>query len=988
MLFRQSDFWRNDISPYNSHQKLNGTDFRFVSPILQCGDGNSLPQSSKGGNMDVLRWFLTICNNNPILASVIANFIFSGVVGVGERVAKPRSREEKLKRMMLDRLGDPSLIATREDLINYGNRFIELVRELQKQSDLELRDSLSEILVPFHQKLDSRLQSIESSLAAISAKLGPSFSEEYATAALRGYLQSVVGEYQDWRELYVELKGQTMEMPESGGLVDEGVRQRGSTRRGLSAIIEQELMEHYMPPSGQPQQVRLSSLFELLDKPYNVMLLGEPGSGKTTALKRIALKVAEDALDSEVLPSPRPSDFQGEGGYSQGRIPILLALSSLLSADVEGWVRKRCGLLEPYLNSYLQSGRCILLWDAFNEMPFESERQYAAKLRALKQFMTNYPGNRFIWSCRRLDYSANLPLQRVEVLPLSDENIRQFFHNLAEIGEKEACDSLLSRLEADQESGGKLWDLFRRPLMLQLLCAVYEHNRKIGKAVPLPENFGQLFNAFVEMLMTREERKDLPLPGVYDANVQKDTLGQLAFALMDTVRPTEGINVRSGTTVPIKEARAYLPESSYNSQHRPVAINPDDLMDVAAGEGILEFPPDRSQVRFWHQSLQEYFAALELHQRLDTDEDLTRIFQPPWWWEHEAPAFVRTEENRYEPLPPPDSTGWEETVIMLSGIHPAIDELIHGVLAKNPLLAGRCLDEGLSDDELKRLAGIKVEVSGALAKTIENPQVAVRVRLAAGVVLGRLEDPRIPDPKDIDAMVEIPPGEFLRGSRREREKPQRPIFLDAYRIDKYPVTNNQYRQFIEATNHREPAYWNDKGFNQPNQPVVGVSWYDAMAYAEWAEKRLPTEAEWEKAARGGLADKKYPWGDDEPDEKMANYDWYVDKPSPVGSYPPNGYGLYDMAGNIWEWCLDEYQKDFYQKCPKDNPLAGVETQCITSLPELLANYKNIETPRVLRGGSWGDYPNYLRVACRYNNNPDLRLNYIGFRCSSPCFPCG
>ena len=194
------------------------------------------------------------------------------------------------------------------------------------------------------------------------------------------------------------------------------------------------------------------------------------------------------------------------------------------------------------------------------------------------------------------------------------------------------------------------------------------------------------------------------------------------------------------------------------------------------------------------------------------------------------------------------------------------------------------------------------------------------------------------------------------------------------------MTNAQYRQFIEATEYSEPRFWKDEEFNQPNQPVVEVTWYDAMAYAQWARKRLPTEAEWEMAARGGLVGKRFPWGDEDPDDKMANYyGANVGKTTPVGQYPENGYGLHDMAGNVWEWCLDEYQKDFYKTSPQENPLTG------GNLSNLLTNYKEIKTARVLRGGSWGVYPYALRAACRGDDRPDFRGDFKGFRCSVPMF---
>jgi formylglycine-generating enzyme required for sulfatase activity len=139
----------------------------------------------------------------------------------------------------------------------------------------------------------------------------------------------------------------------------------------------------------------------------------------------------------------------------------------------------------------------------------------------------------------------------------------------------------------------------------------------------------------------------------------------------------------------------------------------------------------------------------------------------------------------------------------------------------------------------------------------------------------------------------------------ENETPRHTVHLDAFWIEVHPVTVAQYAKFLDETGNRKPEYWDDERLNAPDQPVVGVSWRDASAYCEWAGVRLPTEAEWEKAARGGLVKKRFPWGDEDADKTRANYGRNVGKPTPVGQYPANGYGLYDMAGNVWEWCLDE-----------------------------------------------------------------------------------
>jgi len=197
----------------------------------------------------------------------------------------------------------------------------------------------------------------------------------------------------------------------------------------------------------------------------------------------------------------------------------------------------------------------------------------------------------------------------------------------------------------------------------------------------------------------------------------------------------------------------------------------------------------------------------------------------------------------------------------------------------------------------------------------------------------------------------------------------------------YEVTNAQYKEFMDATSYKAPTLWSNPAYNAPNQPVVGVSWYDAVAYAEWAGKRLPTEAEWERAARGGLVGMKYPWGNEDPngtqcnlaDSSCINYDWAIKNindgyqyTAPVGSFPPNGYGLYDMAGNVWEFCIDWYDPSYYTNPPKQNPTGP-----------------NSGTTRVMRGGSWLD-PTFLYFSVSHHHSDSPKASWFGggFRCVS------
>ncbi len=215
--------------------------------------------------------------------------------------------------------------------------------------------------------------------------------------------------------------------------------------------------------------------------------------------------------------------------------------------------------------------------------------------------------------------------------------------------------------------------------------------------------------------------------------------------------------------------------------------------------------------------------------------------------------------------------------------------------------------------------------------------------------------------KDPELMVLVPAGYFLMGSEEgdKDEQPRHKVYVDAFYIDTSEVTCARYKRFLEDTGYTPHQLWITE-YDRPKDPVVGVSWYDASAFARWAGKRLPTEAEWEKAARGGLAEKKYPWGD-EIDRGKANYNSFGT--TPVKSYEPNECGLYDMAGNVWEWCRDWYSKDYYDTTPHKNPHGPM-------LGEI----------KVVRGGAWYNNESALRVSNRHKSYPSVGSFNTGFRC--------
>ncbi len=259
-----------------------------------------------------------------------------------------------------------------------------------------------------------------------------------------------------------------------------------------------------------------------------------------------------------------------------------------------------------------------------------------------------------------------------------------------------------------------------------------------------------------------------------------------------------------------------------------------------------------------------------------------------------------------------------------------------------------------------------------------------------------------PKPDPYEGMELIPAGEFRMGSnQRDNEKPIHSVYVDVFYMDAYEVTNAEYAAFLNAKGKHAEAgkTWYSIGSGNvrieyvsrkyqvkggyENHPVTYVSWYGAMAYAEWKGKRLPTEAEWEKAARGGLAGLTYPWRNTI-DSSRANYNRHVRDTTVVGKYAANGYGLYDMSGNVWEWCLDEHNSTFYAISPSQNPLSGAN-----SIQWVLDNWTGVNTTRVMRGGAWADAARVVRCAWRGAAEPSYTAaagSGIGFRCVKSVTP--
>ncbi len=242
---------------------------------------------------------------------------------------------------------------------------------------------------------------------------------------------------------------------------------------------------------------------------------------------------------------------------------------------------------------------------------------------------------------------------------------------------------------------------------------------------------------------------------------------------------------------------------------------------------------------------------------------------------------------------------------------------------------------------------------------------------------GKIQAEDMSESRDPVEMISIPVGNFLMGSGKKEgrpdERPQKNIYLDPYSIDAIEVTNKRYLEFIHKTGRKEPPNpYSEKKLSEEagvdSMPVVQVTWYDAVDYCRWAGKRLPTEAEWEKSARG-MNGGTFPWGEQSPGALKVNYEknWNgIHTLWPVGSHPETDspFGVRDMSGNVREWVSDWYSPDYYQTGPTHNPL-GPEQGIL----------------KVIKGGSWHSFAGDIRPASRGKGGFALKTDGIGFRCA-------
>jgi formylglycine-generating enzyme required for sulfatase activity len=528
------------------------------------------------------------------------------------------------------------------------------------------------------------------------------------------------------------------------------------------------------------------------------------------------------------------------------------------------------------------------------------------------------------------------------------------------IAEEQAA-KLIERLSAPDFQARRVYELTANPLLLANLCLVH---RDRGQ---LPKRRAQLYAECIDVLLERwRAAKDLPLE--LTAEEGRRVLQPAALFMHEKENRTR---VSATELSPVME-------SALNSIQWKRGGTAEFLRTIRDESGLLTGWGD-GKYGFMHLGFQEYLAAREIRiQYLNGERGvlkaLVKRFGESWWQEVILLLLALEEPPLFEPL---------MCLVVKTKAFIQHRELVEACLDDAAQVSAKpfveLLEEPVGKDKdlwarqhralqiLERLGSDIVETK--TPKLRSHPSAEIRNWLRSrekeaerGVIYS--------EPSGV-GLVRIPRGAFKMGSPDEEEgrygdeSPQHRVEVSSFYLSRYPVTNEEYGRYLTAKPEtRKPEYWGERSLNQPQQPVVGVSWEEAKGYCDWAGLRLPSEAEWEYACRGGT-ETRYWSGNGE--EDLERVGWYAKKKEKrlhaVGEKEPNPFGLYDMHGNVWEWVEDDWHDDYNG--------APVDGRAWTDEPR--AEY------RVYRGGSWRYGAGRCRSASRGVGHPGYRDYYLGFR---------
>lgn len=631
---------------------------------------------------------------------------------------------------------------------------------------------------------------------------------------------------------------------------------------------------------------------------------------------------------------------------------------------------------EGFGKRLLERGNLLFLLDGLDEVSSLSERERVANW--ITEAIRSHPTCRFVVTCRFAGYSETVQLKEdfleMHIRPLTADQVERFIRNWYTIVEKglakdpgqaggialEKADNLIKRLRDPDFRARRVFELTRNPLLLANICLVHRFR------ADLPKKRAHLYEECIKVLLEHWRKAKML---TVDIGAQNGIRALQPVALWMHGQE-ERIRARDLELIPIIEPVLKSVKWSGGSAK--------DFLRIIRDESGLLTGWDHENYGFMHLGFQEYLAAREIRTRAFSDtgvlRELASHFGESWWQEVGLILLALEDPSLFEPY-------MREVVKQ-----PAF--------AKFPELVEACLDDAAEtspkpflellesppgkDKELwaRQLVALRI-VERLDPDTMHNLKEQLKKHPSPNIRAWMKERARqagqdvfISEPGGYE-LVRIPGGVFLMGSPEQEagrygwEGPLHEVQVPNFYLGRYPVTNEEYGRFLkENPKVKEPAYWADRKFNQPRQPVVGVSWEDARRYAEWAGLRLSGEAEWEYACRAGSKTRYYS-GDTE--EDLDRVGWYGKNSGgqlhTVGEKEPNVFGLYDMHGSVWEWMEDDWHGN-YKGAPKDGR-AWVN--------------KRRGSDRVMRGGGWDNGAQYCRSASRGSLTPDYRIYLVGFR---------
>ena len=813
--------------------------------------------------------------------------------------------------------------------------------------------------------------------------------------------------------------------------------------RGL--MLRSDRAAHLNPPDQResPTPAYLDQRLSLPDHRF-VAVLGEAGAGKTVLFQHLATVLGEAVLPELRVASPIPSDPDGEAPHHlqlgvlstlHGAAP--LPMLSILHGAAPLPVLFEARLLAPFLErqaplaalfgllaqlldapepaavkNRLFSGRYLLLVDSLDEVPGRARAQVLQALTELARHPENR--SRILLSSRPLAHTGleiPPPFSVTEVAPLSEDRVavlrarwcRAQGHDLVRAqGLEEALRGLAERFR-DSADDGLL--PHQNPLLLTCIFLVYDTDKG------LPDNRAALYDRMVDIL-TRTKQGPLPAgdpPPIQSPEHRRQALKRLMLAMQ-----------RSGSSALSREA-AVSALADYLGAPGRLAVAERALNDVINSTGLLRVDRTDDTVRPWHKSFQEYLAAEALG-----DEAV------------EIPAFTRAlcgvgpavGAAPFEVALEPDWQGCLQFLTATIGKGARAEAYVRTLceVAASPGPGGQpdpkveagllaLATAGVAEYRAERFKGSALpdELVTGLARAFaaRGERWPWQARLRALDGLGRLGDPRFPDPREVDPRAPGAGWVFVSGRKAQVGEDVREVVVPDLWVRAWPVLVSEFASFVEdggyhakdwwtegrGRDEEEPGGWGEQK-RHPNRPVTGVSWFTARAFARWAVQsprpwRQPVKGhldlltidKWEAVARGPgpLAQTAYPWGPQPPgqgDRARAAHDWEpkgtgpLRAAAPVGAFPlgykatPGGT-FFDLAGNVWAWCATAYDGN------RDLDWERYDTPGIA---------KNSEA-RAIRVGSWADAPPNLRCAFRVGDRPWNRYEFLGFRLCVSVPPC-